>query len=138
MPFLFRAAAYSLRDARTARGCKHFGSIDVDHQSTAADRRNIRTRANNPGEEIVMIALKSIALSAICGAFLSAVTVGAASAGSSSAANLVMAAEVKKLDPDCIKKCNDTVDACMGAAQSTAAKRTCKHQYTNCIGDCKF
>ena len=72
----------------------------------------------------MIIALKSMALSAI---FLSAVTVGAA-----------LAAEVKKLDPDCIKKCNDTVDACMGAAHSTAAKRTCKHQYTDCIGDCKF
>jgi hypothetical protein len=112
--------------------------IGVDRQSKAVDRRNIRTRANNPREAIVIIALKSMALSAICGAFLSAVTVGAASAGSSSGANLVMAAEVKKLDPDCIKKCNDTVDACMEAAHSTAAKRTCKHQYTDCIGDCKF
>jgi hypothetical protein len=98
--------------------------IGVDRQSKAVDRRNIRTRANNPREEIVIIALKSMALSAI---FLSAVTVGAASA-----------AEVKKLDPDCIKKCNDTVDACMEAAHSTAAKRTCKHQYTDCIGECKF
>jgi hypothetical protein len=26
----------------------------------------------------------------------------------------------------------------MEAAHSTAAKRTCKHQYTDCIGDCKF
>jgi hypothetical protein len=110
----------------------------MDRQSKAVDRRNIRTRANNPREAIVIIALKSMALSAICGAFLSAVTVGAASAGSSSGANLVMAAEVKKLDPDCIKKCNDTVDACMGAGHSTSAKRTCKRQYSNCIGDCKF
>ena len=80
---------------------------------------------------MIMVALKSMALSAICGAFLSAVTVGAASAGSSSAANPAAR--------DCIKDCNDAENACKGnAGKSTAAKRACKRHYTNCVGACKF
>jgi hypothetical protein len=57
--------------------------------------------------------------------------VGAASAGSSSAANPAAR--------DCIKDCNDAENACKGnAGKSTAAKRACKRHYTNCVGACKF
>ncbi|MGI8570844.1 MAG: hypothetical protein ACR2KT_18295 [Methylocella sp.] len=87
---------------------------------------------------MIMVALKSMALSVVCCAFLSAVTVGAASAGSSSAANPVMAGEFKKFDPNCIKDCNDAVDACMGKAENKpAAKSVCARNYTNCVGKCK-
>lgn len=72
-------------------------------------------------------ALKSMAVSAICGAFLSAVTAGAALA----------AGEVKKFDPDCIKKCNDAVDACMGKHKRNAHFH-CDPHYTNCVENCKF
>lgn len=81
---------------------------------------------------MVMVASKSMVLSAICGTFLAAVTIGAASAGSSSAG------VVKKIDPNSIKDCNDTADACTGKAYSTRAKLTCKRNYSNCIGTSKF
>jgi hypothetical protein len=77
---------------------------------------------------MIKVTLKSVALSAICGAFLSAVTAGAVLAGG----------EVKKFDPDCIKKCNDAVDACIGNAHSAAPMRACKRTYSNCVGNCKF
>ncbi|MGH6812757.1 MAG: hypothetical protein ACREDM_10550 [Methylocella sp.] len=87
---------------------------------------------------MIMVALKSMALSAICGALLSAVTVGAASAGSSSTANPVMAGEFKKYDPNCIKDCNDVVDPCMAkAGHKPAAKWVCARHYSNCTGKCK-
>ena len=106
----------------------------MDHQ---VDRRNIRTRATNSREDVtIMVALKSTT-SAICGAFLSAVAVGATSAASLSIATPAMAAEVKKYDPNCIKDCNDVVDACMGKAHSPAPMRTCDRNYTNCVGKCK-
>jgi hypothetical protein len=80
---------------------------------------------------MIMVALKSMALSAICGAFLSAVTVGAASAGSSSAANPVAR--------DCIKVCNDAEDVCRGkAGKRPHGRMACARHYTNCIGNCKF
>jgi hypothetical protein len=74
------------------------------------------------------VALKSMALSAICGAFLSSVAMGAASAGG----------DLKKFDPNCIKECNDAVDICMGKARSPAPMRACKRNYSNCVGKCKF
>jgi hypothetical protein len=80
---------------------------------------------------MIMVALKSMALSAICCAFLSAVAVEAASAGPSSPV-------IKKFDPNCIKDCNDAVDACMGkAGNKPAAKWVCARNYTNCVGKCK-
>jgi hypothetical protein len=85
---------------------------------------------------MIMVALKSTTLSAICGAFLSAVAVGAASVASLSIANPAMAA-VKKYDPNCIKDCNDVVDACMGKAHSPAPMRACDRSYTNCVSKCK-
>ncbi|MFZ0496598.1 MAG: hypothetical protein WBE80_16655 [Methylocella sp.] len=86
---------------------------------------------------MIMAALKSMALSAICGAFLSAVTVGGVSAASSSVAKAAMAG--KKLDPDCIKKCNDVVDPCMSKAGKVAeAKWVCARNYSNCVEACKF
>jgi hypothetical protein len=82
-------------------------------------------------------ALKSMAVSAICAAFLSAVTVGGVSAASSDVAKAAMAG--KKLDPDCIKKCNDVVDPCMSnAGKVAAAKSVCARSYSNCVGNCKF
>jgi len=86
---------------------------------------------------MIMVALKSTTLSAICGAVLSAVAVGAASVASLSIATPAIAAEVKKYDPNCIKDCNDVVDACMGKAHSPAPMRTCDRNYTNCVGKCK-
>jgi hypothetical protein len=87
---------------------------------------------------MIMVTLKSTTLSAICGAFLSAVTVGATSAASLSIATPAMAAEVKKYDPNCIKDCNDVVDACMGkAGHKTKAETICARNYTNCVGKCK-
>ncbi|MGH6849888.1 MAG: hypothetical protein ACREDD_05505 [Methylocella sp.] len=94
-------------------------------------------RANNHREDMIMVALKSTALSAICAAFLVAVTAGAASAASSSIAKAAMSG--KKLDPDCIKKCNDIVDPCMGKAGNVAnSKWICARSYSNCVGECKF
>ncbi len=82
-------------------------------------------------------ALKSMAVSAICAAFLSAVTVGGVSAASSSVAKAAMAG--KKLDPDCIKKCNDVVDPCISkAGKDTGTKYVCARNYSNCVGNCKF
>ncbi len=85
---------------------------------------------------MIMVALKSMALSAICCAFLSAVTVGAASAASSSVAKGAMAG--KRFDPNCIKECNDVVDPCMSKAGNVAkSKWVCARNYSNCIGNCK-
>ncbi|MGH6834381.1 MAG: hypothetical protein ACREC9_02310 [Methylocella sp.] len=86
---------------------------------------------------MIMVALRSMARSAICGAFLTVVTVGGASAASSSVAKEAMTG--KKLDPDCIKKCNDIVDPCMGKAGNVAkSKWVCARNYSNCVGNCKF
>lgn len=75
---------------------------------------------------MIIVAFKSMALGAICAAFLSV------------AANPAMAANVKKFDPDCIKKCNDAVDTCMGNAHTPRPERECKRTYSNCVGNCKF
>lgn len=79
---------------------------------------------------MIMVALKFMALSAICGAFLSAVTVGAASAASSSAANPVAR--------DCIKLVT-TPKTSAGVKRGSAphGRMACARHYTNCIGDCK-
>jgi hypothetical protein len=114
--------------AHAARGRKQFGVKGMDRQCRAADRRNIREYQQTLEDIMIKAALKSMALSAICAAFLSAVTAGAALAGG----------EVKKLDPDCIKKCNDAVDACMAKHKKHNAHFNCDPHYTNCIEDCKF